>query len=268
MKLIVLISLLTAMQLFAEGNAQTINLTAKHVTLNQVMRDLQKQSGVNFFLNGKSLAQTRLSVNIQHAKLEDALNAIVAPLDLEWIKKDEVIVIKPKRNPLIPEHKEVLQRGIAGKVVNGKGQALVGTTVTVKGTNISTVTDQDGKFTIQLPTTNATLVVSNVGYQGLEKSVTGNEELSIVLQELVSVLHEVDVVVDGRLMLADADARLQFVPISPALLRGEFALIAAGRERGARVVVSAQSPAMAGMLLDVTEDTTLTARLQDAGQVE
>ncbi|SPZ85055.1 TonB-linked outer membrane protein, SusC/RagA family [Sphingobacterium multivorum] len=105
-----------------------------------------------------------------------------------------MIVIKPKRNPLIPEHKEVLQRGIAGKVVNGKGQALVGTTVTVKGTNISTVTDQDGKFTIQLPTTNATLVVSNVGYQGLEKSVTGNEELSIVLQELVSGLDEVVVV--------------------------------------------------------------------------
>ena len=73
---------------------------------------------------------------------------------------------------------------------------------------------------------------------------------------------------DGKLMLADADDRLQFVPISPALLQGEFALIDAGLEQGARVVVSAPSPAMAGMLLDVTEDTTLTARLQDAGQVE
>ena len=73
---------------------------------------------------------------------------------------------------------------------------------------------------------------------------------------------------DGKLMLADADDRLQFVPISPALLQGEFALIDAGLEQGARVVVSAPSPAMAGMLLDATEDTTLTARLQDAGQVE
>ncbi|WP_312482899.1 SusC/RagA family TonB-linked outer membrane protein, partial [Sphingobacterium multivorum] len=194
MKLIVLISLLTAMQLFAEGNAQTINLTAKHVTLNQVMRDIQKQSGVNFFLTGKSLVQARLSVNIQHAKLEDALNAIVAPLDLEWIKKDEVIVIKPKRNPPNTERKEVQQRSIAGKVVNGKGQALVGTTITVKGANISTVTDQDGRFTIQLPTPNGTLVFSNVGYQRLEKSVTGNDELTIVLQEEVSGLDEVVVV--------------------------------------------------------------------------
>lgn len=151
MKLIVLISLLTTMQLFAEGNAQTINLTAKHVTLNQVMRDIQKQSGFNFFLNGKSLAQTRLSVNIQHAKLEDALNAIVTPLNLEWVKKDEVIVIKPKRKLLNTDRKEILQRSIGGKVVNGKGQAVVGATIMVKGTNISTITDQEGRFTIQLP---------------------------------------------------------------------------------------------------------------------
>lgn len=73
---------------------------------------------------------------------------------------------------------------------------------------------------------------------------------------------------DGRLMLADADDRLQFIPISPAMLQGEFALIDAGIEQGMRVVVSAPSPAMPGMLLEVTEDSALTARLQGAGQVE
>jgi multidrug efflux pump subunit AcrA (membrane-fusion protein) len=73
---------------------------------------------------------------------------------------------------------------------------------------------------------------------------------------------------DGRLMLADADDRLQFVPIKPAMLQGEFALVDTGLEQGVRVVVSAPSPAMPGMLLEVTEDSALTARLQGAGQVE
>lgn len=73
---------------------------------------------------------------------------------------------------------------------------------------------------------------------------------------------------DGRLMVADADDRLQFVPVNPRLFQGELALVDAGLEQGARVVVSAPSPVMAGMLLDVTEDTDLAARLQDAGQVE
>lgn len=73
---------------------------------------------------------------------------------------------------------------------------------------------------------------------------------------------------DGRLMLADADDRLQFAPADPRLLMGELALIDTGLEQGARVVVSAPSPAMSGMLLDVTEDTALMAHLQDMGQVE
>src|SRR5690606_41091946 len=124
MKLIILISLLTIMQAFAEGNAQTINLTAKHVTLNQVMRSIQKQSGLNFFLNGKALAQTRLSVNIQHAKLEDAMDAIAAPLNLDWVKKDEVIILKPKRRSNMASATDVIQRTVRGRVVNSKGEAL------------------------------------------------------------------------------------------------------------------------------------------------
>lgn len=73
---------------------------------------------------------------------------------------------------------------------------------------------------------------------------------------------------DGRLMLADADDRLQFVPVSTRMLQGELALVDAGLEPGARVVVSTPSPVMSGMLLDVTEDTASTAGLQDAGQME
>ncbi len=73
---------------------------------------------------------------------------------------------------------------------------------------------------------------------------------------------------DGRLMLADADDRLQFVPVNPRMVQGELALVDAGLEEGARAVVSAPSPIMAGMLLDVTEDTALMARLAKPGQAE
>lgn len=194
MKLIILISLLTIMQAFAEGNAQTINLTAKHVTLNQVMRSIQKQSGLNFFLNGKALAQTRLSVNIQHAKLEDAMDAIAAPLNLDWVKKDEVIILKPKRRSNMASATDVIQRTVRGRVVNSKGEALTGTTISVKGTTVSTNTDQEGRFSLQLPPGSQVLVFSNVGYQRQEKTVNGNDELQVVLQEEVSGLDEVVVV--------------------------------------------------------------------------
>lgn len=73
---------------------------------------------------------------------------------------------------------------------------------------------------------------------------------------------------DGRLMLADAGDRLQFIPVNPRMVQGELALVDAGLEEGTRVVVSAPSPIMAGMLLNVTEDTALMARLAKTGQAE
>jgi multidrug efflux pump subunit AcrA (membrane-fusion protein) len=72
----------------------------------------------------------------------------------------------------------------------------------------------------------------------------------------------------GQVMLADSDNRLQLVPVSPHLVQGDIAVITQGLEPGMRVIVSAPSPMMAGMLLDVIEDTALTARLGDAGRPE
>jgi multidrug efflux pump subunit AcrA (membrane-fusion protein) len=66
---------------------------------------------------------------------------------------------------------------------------------------------------------------------------------------------------DGRIMLADADNRLQLVPVRPGFTQGEIALVAEGLAPGRRVVVSAPSPVIQGMLLAVTPDTALMAEI-------
>lgn len=73
---------------------------------------------------------------------------------------------------------------------------------------------------------------------------------------------------DGQVLLADTDNRLKLAPVSPQLVQGEIALIAEGLEPGARVIVSVPSPIMAGMLLEVIEDTALMSRLAAMGQPE
>lgn len=70
---------------------------------------------------------------------------------------------------------------------------------------------------------------------------------------------------DGQLALAGADNRLSFIPVTPYLVQDAIVVIAEGLEEGARVVVSDPSPAMPGMLLDLTEDTGLMARLAAEG---
>src|SRR5690606_14792285 len=57
-----------------------------------------------------------------------------------------------------------------GRVVDQNGEALVGSTVKIKGTNISIKTNEKGVF--EIPATNQhiayTLIVSNLGYQTME----------------------------------------------------------------------------------------------------
>ena len=51
------------------------------------------------------------------------------------------------------------------------GEALIGVNVTGKGTTMGTVTDIDGKFTLELPKDVTALVFSYIGYTNLEKPI-------------------------------------------------------------------------------------------------
>ena len=63
-------------------------------------------------------------------------------------------------------------RSLSGTVKDATtGEALIGVNVTGKGTTIGTVTDIDGKYTLELPKDVTTLVFSYIGYTNLEKPI-------------------------------------------------------------------------------------------------
>ena len=61
---------------------------------------------------------------------------------------------------------------VKGQVVDESGEPLIGATVKIKGSKDGTVTDLDGNFTINAAS-NATLVISYVGYKEREVAVRG-----------------------------------------------------------------------------------------------
>lgn len=64
-------------------------------------------------------------------------------------------------------------RTLSGTVTDAaSGEALIGVNVTGKGTTIGTVTDIDGKYTLELPKDVTVLVFTYVGYTNLEKAIT------------------------------------------------------------------------------------------------
>ncbi|MBF0574436.1 SusC/RagA family TonB-linked outer membrane protein [Dysgonomonas sp. GY617] len=85
------------------------------------------------------------------------------------------------------------QRQVAGTIVDQSGDPIIGATVIVKGTTVGTVTDLDGKFTINVPS-NAVIAVQYVGYLNQEVRVGDQTTLNITLKEDTQTLDEVVVV--------------------------------------------------------------------------
>ena len=92
---------------------------------------------------------------------------------------------------------------VTGQVVDQDGEPLIGATVKVKGTNVATVTNLDGEFEVNA-SSNATLVISYIGYKDLEIAVRGRSDLGEIKLESDAVgLEQVVVVGYGVQKKAD-----------------------------------------------------------------
>lgn len=81
---------------------------------------------------------------------------------------------------------------VKGKIVDDKGEPLIGATVQQKGTTNGVITNVDGNFTLTVPS-DATLEISYVGNLTKEIAVGGKTELGIIL--LASDVKELEQVV-------------------------------------------------------------------------
>lgn len=90
---------------------------------------------------------------------------------------------------------EIVQQSgvISGKITDSNGEAIIGASVVVKGTSNGTITDIDGNFTLNAPS-NATLIISYIGYKTIELPANGKKTLSITMKEDTEMLDEVVVV--------------------------------------------------------------------------
>ena len=83
------------------------------------------------------------------------------------------------------------QRTISGKVTDSNNQPVTGATVSVKGSNVATQTNQEGLFSIAISNASAVLVFSSVGYEPKELAVGSNAMLNVSLKTTTSNLNEV-----------------------------------------------------------------------------
>ena len=82
---------------------------------------------------------------------------------------------------------------VSGVVYDTNGDPAIGANVIVKGTTNGTITDMDGKYTLEVPA-NAILQISYIGYNTQEIPVGNKTTINVNLKEDTQALDEVVVV--------------------------------------------------------------------------
>jgi TonB-linked SusC/RagA family outer membrane protein len=92
---------------------------------------------------------------------------------------------------------------VKGTVQDQSGEPLIGVTVMAKGTTNGTMTDIDGRFSLSVAKSNATLVFTYVGMETQEIALSGRTNIDVTMREDASTLDEVVVVGYGTQRRSD-----------------------------------------------------------------
>ena len=134
---------------------------------------------------------------------------------------------------------------VSGTVTSlADGQSLPGVTVVVKGTDTGSVTDIDGKYTIEVPNATDVLVFSSIGYLAQEVPVNNRSLINIIMEEDIANLEEVVVVGYGTQRKSDLTGAVASIKSDKLLDRQAFSVSQAlqGRLPGVDVYANTAAP--------------------------
>lgn len=96
------------------------------------------------------------------------------------------------------------KRTVSGIVTDSKNEPLIGVNVTIKNASTTgTITDIDGKYSLEIPSGNSVLVFSYIGYSTQEVKVSNRSVVDIVLKDDMQAFEEVVVVGYGTMKKSD-----------------------------------------------------------------
>ena len=195
MKLTAFFLVAACLNVSASGYSQKVTLVAKKATLQKVFKEINRQTGFQFFYRDDLLNKAgRVDIDVKDAKLEEVLELCFNNLPLTYTILEKTIVVKQKEEVLISAPAPP-QSVLSGTVTAG-GKPVSGISVVVMPSNRGTTTDVNGRYSITLKDGDYTVTFSSIGYVTITVNVkladgenkTVNAELEISDQNLEALV--------------------------------------------------------------------------------
>lgn len=189
MNLYALILFVSVMNISAMGYAQQkkLNLNLRNSTLKEVFQEIENQSEFTIFYKNSQVDDNQdVNIKLQDKKVDEVLDNVLSNTNLKYVVKDKVIIVLPKRSKV--------NKTISGTVTDSENLPLPGVSISVKGSDNGTVTDENGKFTLTLSESDQILVVSFVGMKTQEIIIGEQKVFEIKMNMDNTMLDELVVV--------------------------------------------------------------------------
>ena len=155
--------------------------------LENFLKDLEENYSVTFFYRPHAVKDkyVRVSESLLKNGKTNETGMLVAQLltklgvSYERLDEETYILFQDEWG----DHKPDKFQEVAGRVTDAEsGESLPGVNVVVKGANIGAATDAQGRYTLNVPSLQDTLVFSFIGYETQEVPIKGRTEINIALQ--------------------------------------------------------------------------------------
>lgn len=257
MRLTTVLLLSTCLYAQATVHAQRVTISLKNSTLEQVFKEITRQTNYQFFFRDEFLYNmNRVSINVKDTDFKTVLEDCFKEKPLSFSIVNNIIVVRRTQPVHIPrinlnllenaETTEIALPDIRGSVADAlSGKPLEGATVQVKGSPVSVVTNFEGEFVLKNVDSKATIIVSYVGYTTVVVELKGKQNITINLSPAVSQMNETVVVAYGKSKIRDITGSISSIStqdIKNAPMGASLQSLIQGRSAGVNVNIQSASP--------------------------
>ncbi len=188
---------------------QKISISLNQVTIKDALKLIEKQANVKFvYSSGIIDIRQKVNLVIDEASVHSVLERLLVPLHLKYEISGRQIVLDKidKVNKSAMSFPDKIEATIGGTVMDENEQGLPGVSVVLRGTQIGTTTDIEGRFQLAVPESVDSpfiLKISFIGYITKEVTVSNQSKLNISLEPENKTLNELVVVGFGTQRKAD-----------------------------------------------------------------
>ncbi len=199
MKLTTFFLLISLASIASTGYSQSEKVTVQmqNARIKDFFKTIEQQTSYKFLYRDDAVENIQVNINEEDKQLDDVLTQVLDGSDFSFkVMPNNLIVIAPE---------SILQQLIiTGTITDENQKPMPGVNILIEGTTIGAISDMNGKYSINIPSGDAVLVFSFIGYESQNVKVDNKAVINIKLNPILSALDEVVVIGYGTVRKADA----------------------------------------------------------------